>query len=154
MKKYFKVLFLFLALVSLTGCKKNIVTKCTNTVTQEVSNYTETKEYTVYAKGDTVKKIVFKDTIDTKNNTIRLYFENLNKQKYEDLNKNYGGVKYDVSVKGKLLTTNVTINYKKFDMKKYVKDDNNMKYYVDKNNKLTYKGAIDMLKLDGLKCDK
>ena len=39
-------------------------------------------------------------------------------------------------------------------MKKYVKDDNNMKYYVDKNNKLTYKGAMDMLKLEGLKCEK
>ena len=131
MKKYFKVLFLFLALVSLTGCKKNIVTKCTNTVTQEVSNYTETKEYTVYAKGDTVKKIVFKDTIDTKNNTIRLYFENLDKKKYEELNKNYGGIKYNVSVKGNKLVTEVTINYKKFDMKKYVETETDMKSYVN-----------------------
>ena len=93
MKKYFKVLFLFLALVSLTGCKKNIVTKCTNTVTQEVSNYTETKEYTVYAKGDTVKKIVFKDTIDTKNNTIRLYFENL-KQRFDSIQEEYKDAEY------------------------------------------------------------
>lgn len=154
MKKYFRILLVILMVVTITGCKKSVVTKCSSTMTQNVSNYTVKREYTVYAKGDIVKKIEIKEVIDTKNNTIRAYFEKVNKDKYEEQNKLYGGTKYDVNVKDKVLTTIISVNYSKFDMNKYVKDNSVMKNYVDKTGKLTYKGAINMLEMDGLKCEK
>ena len=50
------------------------------------------------------------------------------------------------------LLLNVTIDYNKFDMDKYIKDNTGIKKYVNKNNQYTLNGIIKMYENIGGSC--
>ena len=155
MKKYFKYAFLFTLVLLLTGCLgKDKVAKCTLVSDQSASNYKIKTEYKIYHSKDIVNKVVTTETVESKNNTILAYFEKQLKEQYKSNNDKYGGYEYKVTNKDGKVVSEVTINYNKMNLNKFVKDNPAMKSYVNKSNKLTLEGVKTMYKSSGATCDK
>ena len=155
MKKFIKLLFVFMLVVFLAGCKgKEVVTKCNYESNQETSGYKIVTDYEIYSRDELATKVVKKEKIISKNNTILAYFKDQFKKQYESNNKNYKGYSYEVSDKKGETVSIVTIDYSKVDMDKFIKDNPAMKSFVNKSNQPTYKGIKTMYESMGAKCDK
>ena len=79
--------------------------------------------------------------------------ENSLNQQYQDLNNKYAGYNYKVTIKNNALYNDLTIDYKQFDMKKFVYDNGAMKAYINENKQYTLNGAIEYYKSIGATCD-
>lgn len=55
-------------------------------------------------------------------------------------------------IKGNKVISDVTVNYKKYDMKKFVRDNVAMKSYVNKNTEYTLAGAKQYYESIGSTC--
>lgn len=155
MKKFIKVLVIFVGVIFLAGCNgvgKNTVTKCTLDSDQTASGYTLKSEYIIYSKGDIVTSVKTKEVVTSDNITILNYFENTLNTQYEAANKSYGGYTFDVKKEEKKVTSNVTIDYTKMDLNKYVKDNASMKTYMNKDSKITLSGAKKLYESFGATC--
>lgn len=155
MKKFVKLTFALMLVVLLTGCLgKNKVTKCTLNSDQSASGYKIKSEYNMYTSGDIVTKVVTTETVESKNNTILAYFEKQLKTQYKTNNDKYGGYTYKITNKDGKVVSEVTIDYSKMNLNKFVKDNPAMKSYVNKSNKLTTKGVKSMYQSLGATCEK
>ena len=153
MKKVIKLLFIFMCVVFISGCAGTKVTKCTLKSDQSASGYTLDSTYDIYSKDDVVTKVVTKEVVNSENTTIIAYFEKTLKDQYENANKKYGGYTVDVKKEDKKVISSVTIDYNKVDLASYVKDNTAMKSYVNKDNKLTLKGAKSLYESLGASCE-
>lgn len=136
-----------LLLILLFGGK---TTKCSMESKQK--EYTINTDYKIKAKGSIVKTVTIKQVIESKNKTVLKNFKKQLEEQYKSNKSAYGGYTYKVSLKGNKVTTNVTIDYNKMDLDKFVKTNVAMKEYVNKDNKLTLDGAKKMYKSTGAKC--
>lgn len=153
MKKIISGFFLLVAVFALTGCgNKEIVKHCTIDKSDKSQNYTFKSDYELHAKNNEITKVVTEEIVSSDNEQIISYLETYLKKTYGDLDKKYGGYTNEVIVKGDKLTSLTTVDYSKMDLKAYVKDNSVMKKYVDKNNKITIKGIIDIYESLGATC--
>ena len=152
MKKFIKMIPIFTIILLASGCAKTKVTECTLDNDQSKSGYKIVTTYKIYSKGDIVNKVTSEEILTSKNNTILKYFENLNKKQYEAQNKTYGGYTFDIKAEKGIVTSNLTIDYTKLDMNKFINDNSAMKSYVNKNNKFTLDGAKTMYQSLGATC--
>ena len=142
MRKIGKILFGFLGIILLTGCgDKKQVSKCTLNSDQSASGYTINSTYEIYSTNDIVSSVKTKEVVTSKNTTILAYFEDLLNKQYKSASETYGGYTYKVTNKDGKVTSEVTINYDKMNLSKFVKDNASMKSYVNKSNKLTLDGV-------------
>ena len=148
MKKIISLGLVLSLCILLTGCGK--VVKCSSKSPQK--NYDISTDYTIKASGDIVTSVTIKQVIESKDKKVLENFKKQLEEQYKSNNTVYGGYKYKVKISGKKLTADVTIDYKKFDLDKFVKTNGAMKEYVNKNNKLTVDGAKKMYKSTGAKC--
>ena len=148
MKKIINIALVLCLCVLLTGCGKTV--KCTSTSKQK--KYTMDTEQVIKTKGDIVTSITTKQVIESKDKKVLENFKKQLEEQYKSNNTVYGGYDYKVKINGKKLVANVTIDYKKFDLDKFVKDNAAMKEYVNKDNKLTVDGAKKMYKASGATC--
>ena len=150
MKKIINVALVVAICFLLTGCLGSKTLKCSSSSDQK--NYKISTDYKITAKNKIVKKVEINRVIESKDKKV---LENFKKQQ-EDQNKSndkaYGGYTYKVTIKGKKLTEKVTIDYTKFDLKKFVKANGAMEEYVNKDKQLTLEGAEKMYKSTGAKC--
>ena len=157
MKKGIKLLSIFIGIIFIGGCSLPFVgqdvTKCTLDNDQSKSGYKVKSTYNIYSKNGVVSKVSTEEVLTSENTTILKYFEDLNKKQYEAQNKNYGGYNYDVKADKNTVTTTVTIDYKKMNLKKFIEENSAMKSYVNKDNKFTLKGAKTMYESLGAKCE-
>lgn len=152
MKKYISIVAVIVLCLFLTGCKgKKVVTNCSSSSKQ--TNYEIKTEYAINSRKDIVESVEINQTITSKDNKVLTNFEKQLKDQYKSNASLYGGYTYDVKVKGKKLTSKVTINYEELNMKKFVKDNGAMKDYVNKDNKFTLEGAKKLYKSTGAKCE-
>ena len=151
MKKLLKIAFIFVFIFIVSGCNKKAVT-CTLDNDQSASGYVVKTTYNIYANKDVVTRVETNEVITSKNNTILAYFEKTNKDKYEAENKKYGGYTVNVLNKDGKVTTDVTIDYGKMDLDKFVTDNTAMKSYVNKKNQVTLKGAKTLYESLGATC--
>ena len=140
------VVLLVLVVLLLTSHK---TMKCTSTSKQK--DYTLETQYTVKAVGNKVKKVNIKETITSKDDKILEKYENQLKEQYEYNKKTYGGYSFKVTNKNGKVKSNVDINYKRFDMKKFIENNEAMKTY-SKNNKFTLDGAKKLYESTGATC--
>ena len=119
MKKFAKVLVVFIGIIFLAGCNKNTVTKCTLDSDQSANGYTLSSEYLIYATGSVVNSVKTTEVVTSDNETILNYFEKTLNSQYEATNKSYGGYKFDIKKEDNKVTSNVTIDYNKMNLKKY-----------------------------------
>lgn len=129
------------------------ITKCTLDNDQSKSDYKSITNYTIYSKNNVVKKVISKEVLTSKNTTIIMYFTDLLEKQYKSENDKYGGFSYDVSSKGDKVVSNVTIDYSKMDLDKYIKDNTAMKSYVNNDNNVTLSGIKTMYESLGAKCE-
>lgn len=152
MKKIFKLLFVFLGIILISGCGGSKVTKCELNSDQSASGYTLNSTYNIYSTGNVVKKVVTKETVTSENTTVLQYFEKTLKEQYETANSSYGGYKFDIKKTNNKVISSVSIDYSKLDMKKFVDNNTAMKSYVNKNNQLTLEGAKKLYETLGASC--
>lgn len=77
---------------------------------------------------------------------------NLDNQ-YKTYNDKYGGYKYKITLNKNKVISNVTVDYKKYDMKKFSIDNAAMKEYIDKDYNYTIDGAKRYYNSIGAKCN-
>lgn len=138
---------LLLLIVLLIATHKTM--KCSSVSKQK--QYTLETEYVVKAVANKVKTVTIKETITSKDKDILKKYENQLKTEYEYNKKTYGGYTFTVTNKDGKVVSNVKIDYKDFDMKKFVKNNVAMEKYT-KNNKFTLSGAKKLYESTGAKC--
>ena len=154
MKKGFKILFISLFVFILAGCGKaeEKVTKCELTSNQAASGYSLKSTYEIYSKGNVVDKIKIKEVVTTDKENIITYFESYLEQTYKTANETYGGYTYKVTKSDKDITADVTIDYTKMNLDKFISDNSSMKSYVNKDNKITLEGVTKIYEALGATC--
>lgn len=155
-KKYVNICIVVVVLVVLcillVGLFGNKGVKCSSS--SEQKNYTISTDYMIKAKKKIVTSVTIKQVIESKDKKVLENFKKQLEDQYKSNNNSYGGYKYKVVLSGKKLTADITIDYTKFDLDKFVKANGAMKEYVNKDNKLTIDGAKKMYKSTGAKCSK
>ena len=149
MKKIASVVLVFALCLLLTGCGKTL--KCSSSSKQV--DYKISTDYSIKSSGGIVKSVTIKQVITSKKKKRLEDFKSQLTEQYETNNKSYGGYKYKVNINKNTLTADVTIDYTKFNVEKFVKANGAMKEYVNKNNQLTLEGAKKMYKSTGAKCN-
>lgn len=145
-----KKLVLFVCLLMLCGCGSKTM-KCESTSKQE--KYTINSSYTVHSGGGIVKKVESVETVESKDEEfLKTVEDNFNKQ-YKYNSETYGGYDYKVTNKDGKVVSTVTINYKKMDLEKFIKDNQAMKSYANDKNKITLDGLKKMYESMGAKCE-
>ncbi len=154
MKKGVKFLVVSLLVVLAAGCgnQKEVVKTCTLTSNQVSQGYKLESTYEIHAKGNLVEKVVTKEVVTTDKEQVISYFKNYLEKTYKTANETYGGYKYSVDTTDNSVTSNVTIDYNKMDLDKFVKDNSSMKSYVNKNNKIKLEGVTSIYEKLGATC--
>ena len=124
---------------------------CTNKTNQSSNGYVLETKYVIKTKFNKVKTINIIETITSKDKKVLKKFEKQFKDEYAYNSKIYGGYTYEVINNNGKVISNVTINYKKFDMDRFIDNNEAMKKYT-KNNKLTLEGAKKMYESTGATC--
>ncbi len=154
MKKIRKILISLTLVLILTGCKgKEIITKCSLESDQSANGYVLKADYSIYSEDNIVKKVVINQTITSKDKEKLEKFKKTFDNQYKSNNKSYGGYKYKIKIKDNQLILNLTTDYTKLDMKKFVKDNAAMGEYLD-DNKLVLDKFIDLYSKSGITCKK
>ena len=142
-------LALIVILFFLFGNNKKTV--CTLTSNQSKNGYKLESKYEINSKGNIVKTVEVIETITSKDKETLDKFEKQFKDQYEFNKKTYKGYTYKITNNGSKVVATVTINYKDFDMDKFIKNNEAMKQYT-KNNKLTLDGAKRLYESSGATC--
>ena len=124
---------------------------CTSKSDQSKNGYVIENKYVITARGKIVSKVEVTETITSDKKEKLESFNKQFEEQYSYFKKTYGGYEYKINTKGNKLTTNVTINYKKIDMKKFIENNAAMKEYT-KNDKFTISGAKKMYEASGATC--
>lgn len=157
MKKEYIIILIFCLL--LLGCSqngsnnKNIIKKCTYIRDQSASDYVSTIDYNIYSSNGIVNKVEQTETIESMDETILDYFNKYFDSQYNDTKKIYGGYDYSISKNNDKLIIKVTIDYEKFNLKEFVKNNPGMENYINNDNKLTLEGAEKMYNSLGATCN-
>lgn len=155
MKKKVLIGFMMVTSLFLTGCTsgKEIVTKC-ELNNNSSSVYSIKATYNIYSKNNIVTKVVTKEEATSENKDVLDTLESTLNSTYKKASKSYGGYKYDVKRDDNKVTSNVTIDYTKMDMNKFIKENTALKSYANKNNKLTKEGVKKIYTSMGATCEK
>lgn len=154
MKKFIYGALAIGILFLLSGCgAKEKTIECTLSSNDKINGYQLNSTYTIYAKGDSVEKVVTKEEVTSDSEEILNYFESTLKTTYEAADKAYGGYQYSVDKKDNKVVSDVTIDYNKMNVKQYVTDVPALKNYV-KNDKLTVEGLTSLYEGMGATCKK
>lgn len=142
------VIILGALLFVLNGSKKMT---CSLVSDQSKNGYRLESKYEIIAKGNFVREVKIKETITSKDSSMLEKFEKQLKDQYEYNKKTYKGYTYTVTKKDNSVITDVVVNYKDFDMIKFIKNNEAMKQYT-KNNNFTLKGAKQLYESTGATC--
>ena len=156
MRKIISLSLVIVVCLTLCGCgcsKKsdNLSSKCSLESNQK--DYKLETNHKIYSKKDVVTKVETKTTITSSNKEKLEQFEKDLTSQYKSLNNTYGGYDYDIKINGDKLTISVTVDYTKYDMKKFVDNNIAMKEYVNDKNEFTLDLAKKYYSSTGAKCE-
>lgn len=156
MRKGLKILFISMIIILLVGCNnkdtnKEITKKCTLSQNQSSNGYTLDSKYEIHSKNGYVTKVITKETVESESEEVREYFKSTLEDSYKSTNEKYGGYTYSITENDNKVISNVTINYSKMDIEKFIEDNSQMSSYV-KNNKLTLDGIVAIYEALGAIC--
>ena len=155
MKKGLKLLLISLFVIILSGCNnssKEVVKTCKLTADQSSNGYVLNSNYEIHSKDGLVDNVVTKETVESDNEQIREYFKNTLEKSYKTANESYGGYTYKVTEDDNKIISDVTIDYSKMDLDKFVKDNSQIKSYI-KNKKITLEGMQKIYEALGATCE-
>lgn len=152
MKKGLKILFISLFVILISGCgnektnvntnkdtAKETINTCTLSSDQSSNGYTLSSNYEIHSKDGLVNSVTTKETVESDNEQVRSYFKKTLEDSYNTANESYGGYTYNVTEDGNKVISDVTIDYSKMDLEKFVNDNSQMKSYI-KNNRISLDG--------------
>lgn len=147
-------LLVFVTVLFLTGCgsSKDNNFVCTYSSDQSASGYKLKSEYKVYSDGEIVNKVVTVETVESTNTSVLSYFESALKEQYKSNDNKYGGYSYNITKTDDTVISEVTIDYTKMDIEKFIEDNEAVKAYVNDDNQLTVEGVKKMYKSIGATC--
>lgn len=154
MKKLGIILSLCICVGIATGCgekkqkEETKVVECTQT--QSLSTYEIKSNFKITAKGELVEKVEANETYTSEDTSIIDQIEQTLNLQYNDLNKSYGGYTYKVNKTENGVSAAVTIDYNKFDAKKFATIQKLENYL--KNGRLTLDGIVKRYQLNGATC--
>ena len=153
MKKGLKILFISLFVILISGCgksNKEVVSTCTLSSNQSSNGYKISSNYEIHSKDGLVNSVTTKETVESDNEQVRSYF----KKTLEDntANESYGGYTYNVTEDGNKVISDVTIDYSKMNLDKFVNDNSQMKSYI-RNNKISLDGMKKIYEALGATCN-
>ena len=155
MKKGLKILFISLFVILISGCGKSdkeVVSTCTLSSDQSSNGYKISSNYEIHSKNGLVNSVTTKETVESDNEQVRSYFKKTLEDSYNTANESYGGYTYNVTEDGNKIISDVTIDYSKMDLNKFVKDNSQMKSYI-KNNKISLDGMKKIYETLGATCN-
>ena len=155
MKKGLKILFISLFVILISGCgksNKEVVSTCTLNSDQSSNGYKLTSNYEIHSKDGSVYSVVTKETVESDNEQVRSYFKKTLEDSYNTANESYSGYTYNVTEDGNKIISDVTIDYSKMDLDKFVKNNSQMKSYI-KNNKISLDGMKKIYEALGATCN-
>lgn len=156
MKKGVRFLLISLFAILLVGCSSNnkeVVKKCTLTSNQVANGYSLSSEYEIHSKGGVVNSVTTKETVTSDTKSVLTYFEDYLDKTYKTANDTYGGYTYSIEKTDNSVTSNVTIDYNKMDMDKFISDNSSMKAYVNSKGKITLEGVTKIYEALGATCE-
>lgn len=119
---------------------------------QSASGYVVTTGYEIYSTDGIVDKVKQFEIVDSKDKNIIDFFKTQFNNQNKSTNEKYGGYTYIVLKLKNRVTNSITIDYSKFDMKKFANDNSGMEGYINKDNRLTLDGALKMYTSIGATC--
>lgn len=138
---------LFIGLCIILFCDR----KVTCTFESKQDNHVINAKYIIKYKNGYVKKVKINQIVTTDEKSIIDKYNKQFEKQYSSNKKNYGGYDYKITIKDDSISSNVVINYKKFDMNKFIKNNEAMKQYT-KDGKFTIEGAKKMYEASGAIC--
>ena len=148
---YGGIILLFLLLIIYLVFIRNRKMVCTSESDQSSNGYKITTTYEVIYKAGTVKKTTITEKVTSKEKEVIDRFEKDWKDQYEYNKNTYGGYEYKLTTKKDSISSNIIIDYDKFNLKKFSRLNAAMKEYM-KDDKLTIDGAQKMYEASGAKC--
>lgn len=143
----------------LTGCGNNKEYKtlnCTLSRKDTDNGYELSSVYKAYYTESGSKKVVTKvetvETVTSDNESLLKQFEDTLNNTYKTLDEAYGGYDFKVTNQDGKVESKTTINYVDMDLKKLVKENSEMKAYMDSDDNLTYEGVKSMYEAQGATC--
>ena len=115
-------------------------------------DYQISTKYNIYSKKNLVTKIKLKSIIKSSNDKVLNDMKKDINNQYKTLDKKYSGYNYKLKIIRNKLYINVSINYKKHDMKMFIYDNRAMKEFVNDKKQYTLNGAKKYYKSIGSKC--
>ncbi|HCJ32564.1 MAG TPA: hypothetical protein DHV70_06740 [Firmicutes bacterium] len=165
MKKGLKILFISLFVILISGCgnektnvntnkdtAKETINTCTLSSDQSSNGYTLSSNYEIHSKDGLVNSVTTKETVESDNEQVRSYFKKTLEDSYNTANESYGGYTYNVTEDGNKVISDVTIDYSKMNLDKFVNDNSQMKSYI-KNNKISLDGMKKIYEALGATCN-
>lgn len=155
MKKGLKILFISLFVILISGCgksNKEVVSTCTLSSNQSSNGYKISSNYEIHSKDGLVNSVTTKEIVESDNEQVRSYFKKTLEDSYNTANESYGGYTYNVTEDGNKVISDVTIDYSKMNLEKFVNDNSQMKSYI-KNNRISLDGMKKIYEALGATCN-
>ena len=141
----------FLALFKEKEQEEKII-YCSFKMYNKKEEYNLETSYEIFSDNNEVNKVKVTEIITSDKDNIINYFNMYLKSIYETYNKNYGGFYNNLVLeKNKVLSTTL-IDYENMDLDKYLKDNEEVKSYLDSKNKISLDNLISLYKSFGAKC--
>ncbi len=144
--------------IMLCGCgNKKVeekVVKCMLSNNDVTNGYEVKSEYNITTNGELVRKVDTVEKVTSSNASVLSYFQVNLINTYAKFKQNYGGCTYDVTKDGNTVTSEVTMDYSKADLKKASEDDASIKSILNDDYKVTLDGIISMYEGMGATCEK
>lgn len=150
--KYLKITLILIVTVLFSGCHNNKIINCNLSFNDKKNGYELTSIYKIYSSNNEVYKVISKETINSKSNDTLNYFKDNLTKVYKDAANQYGGYSYKIKKDKQEIISNVTIDYNKMNLNKFINNNVEMKAYVNKNNKLTTQGMVKIYSNMGAIC--
>ena len=125
---------------------------CTLESNQEQNGYVLNTTYTAIYNRGIVKKVIIHETITSEDDTVLDKFETDWKEQYDYNSKAFGGYQYQINKKNQKVTSDIEIDYKVFNLQKFIRFNNAMKEYVNDKNQVTIQGIKTMYEKSGAIC--
>ena len=128
---------------------RNVI--CENVSNQKADGYKIENTYNISSDKGIVNKVVIKEVITSEKKDVLNNYEKQLKDQYEYNKTIYGGYAYKINKSNGKLEADITVDYTKMNLERFIKDNEAMRQYT-KDNKLTLDGARKLYESSGAKC--
>ncbi len=154
-----KILTLFVVMASIllvTACGnkgKEVLKTCTLEFNNSAVGYKVESTYEIYGRGKIVEKVISNEIVTSESDEVLNNVETVLNTTYKKMKDTYGGYTFSIIKEDGKVISNAEIDYTSMDFNKYINDNQNIKDYLDSNNKLLIAGLEKVYESLGATCN-